>query len=94
MKNIKGASVIEQACSTITTIWREGYNPETVKDDLFMSMAIVKNRFGSQWKGDFSWHGPKGIINEISDEQRDSLERLKAEKKHRRATANNGTAWG
>jgi hypothetical protein len=42
MKAIKGSSVIEQSCSVVLTLWREGYNPKTVTDDRYISFAAVK----------------------------------------------------
>jgi KaiC/GvpD/RAD55 family RecA-like ATPase len=80
MRQIKGSSIIEQSCSTIVTLWREGYSPKTVERDRFISFAIVKNRFGSLWTGDFSWDGPKGHIFEISEEEREQLSLLRNDK--------------
>lgn len=85
MKQIKGASAIEQDCSVVLTLWREGYNPNTVNDDKYISFALVKNRFGSLWRGDFSWDGVKGDIGSLSEEQYDDLEAFKKRKKEQRA---------
>jgi KaiC/GvpD/RAD55 family RecA-like ATPase len=73
LKGVKGSSLIEQSCSTILTLWREGYNPKTVQDDKYISFAIVKNRFGSLWSGDFSWHGVTGDIRELTEEEEERL---------------------
>jgi hypothetical protein len=73
LKGVKGSSLIEQSCSTILTLWREGYNPKTVTDDRYISFAVVKNRFGSLWSGDFSWHGITGDICELTEEQESDL---------------------
>ena len=84
MKQIKGSSVIEQACSTVLTIWREGYNPNFIDDDKYISFAVVKNRFGSLWRGDFSWEPVRGIIRSLSEEERDDFEAFKERKKQQR----------
>lgn len=88
MKGVKGSSIIEQSCSTITTLWREGYSPENVQNDKYMSFAVVKNRFGSLWKGDFFWNGPKGIISPLTDEQEYQLKKFKEEKKEKKLAQN------
>lgn len=81
MKGVKGASVIEQACTTITTLWREGYSPKFVEDDKYISFAVVKNRFGSLWTGDFSWEPLRGEIFELTEEQKDEFEEFKKRKR-------------
>jgi KaiC/GvpD/RAD55 family RecA-like ATPase len=81
MKNIKGSSVIEQACSVILTVWREGYNPNYSNMDKFLSIATVKDRFNSLWKYDFAWNGLRGHISELDDFAQDELEKLRAQKK-------------
>lgn len=84
MKQIKGSSVIEQACSTVLTLWREGYNPNFIDDDKYISFAVVKNRFGSLWRGDFSWEPVRGIIRSLSEEERDEFEAFKERKRQER----------
>lgn len=73
MRQVKGSSVLEQALSVILTLWREGYDPRTVNHDKYMSMACVKNRFGSLWTGDFSWDGRRGHIGELSSMEKEAL---------------------
>lgn len=85
MKQIKGSSVLEQACSTVLTIWREGYNPNFIDDDKYVSFAVVKNRFGSLWRGDFSWEPIRGHIRSLTEEERDEFEAFKERKKQEKA---------
>ncbi len=73
LKGVKGSSIIEQGCSSILTLWRDGYNPKTVNDDRYISFALVKNRFSGLWSDDFAWHGVTGSISELSEEQRGEL---------------------
>lgn len=81
MKQIKGSSSIEQNCSVVLTLWREGYNPNRVDDDKYISFALVKNRFGSLWKGDFSWEPIKGQIRSLTEEEHVELAEFKERKK-------------
>lgn len=85
MKQIKGASAIEQDCSVVLTLWREGYSPNTVKDDKYISFALVKNRFGSLWRGDFSWNPVKGNIRSLAEEEYADFEEFLKRKKEARA---------
>ncbi len=84
MKQIKGSSAIEQNCSVVLTLWREGYNPDFVNDDKYISFALVKNRFGSLWKGDFGWEPVKGQIRSLGEEEKDEFEEFKRRKKDKK----------
>lgn len=92
LKGVKGSSIIEQSCSTILTLWREGYNPETVNDDKSISFAVVKNRFGSLWRGDFAWDGVTGKIESLTEPERENLKRFKEEKKFKQVIASNASS--
>jgi hypothetical protein len=81
LKAVKGSSIIEQSCSTILTLWREGYSPETVAEDQYISFAIVKNRFGPLWNGDFGWNGVRGDITSLMEEEKMELADFKDRKK-------------
>lgn len=87
MKQIKGSSSIEQNCSVVLTLWREGYNPNHVQNDKYISLALVKNRFGSLWRGDFSWEPIRGHIRSLTEEERSDFEDFKKAKKQERAMA-------
>ena len=80
LKGVKGSSLIEQSCSVILTLWREGYNPKFVEDDNYISFAVVKNRFGSLWSGDFFWNGVKGLIRGLSPEEKSNLKEFRKKK--------------
>lgn len=90
LKAVKGSSTIEQSMSVILTLWREGYNPDTVDNDKYISFAVVKNRFGSLWKGDFNWNGVTGSIEELSEEERYELKQFLKKKKENRAEKKDG----
>lgn len=80
MRQIKGASVLEQSMSVILTLWREAYNPKTIEQDKYISFAVVKNRFGSLWTGDFAWNGARGLISELSEQGHEELKEFRQEK--------------
>jgi KaiC/GvpD/RAD55 family RecA-like ATPase len=84
LKQVKGSSLIEQSCSTITTLWREGYSPDTVNDDRFISFSVVKNRFGSLWRGDFGWDGVTGDIRGLAEEEKIILKEFRRQKEERK----------
>jgi len=85
LKGVKGSSIIEQSCTVILTLWREGYNPKHVEDDKYISFAIVKNRFGSLWSGDFGWNPVSGDITGLTEEQKWELENFKERKVNEKA---------
>ena len=95
LKGVKGSSIIEQSCTTILTLWREGYSPKYVDDDKYISFAIVKNRFGSLWSGDFSWDGVTGNISSLTEEQKYELNNFKKRKKEAKMkeVEESGKAW-
>lgn len=87
LKGVKGSSLIEQSMSSIVTLWREGYSPKYVNDDKYISFAVVKNRFGGLWSGDFAWKGITGDIRSLTEEERDNLKAFKKRKKEEKAAA-------
>jgi KaiC/GvpD/RAD55 family RecA-like ATPase len=94
LRGVKGSSLIEQACSCIISIWREGYGPQYKDNDKYLSMAVIKNRFGELWRGDFSWEGKRGQISELSEEQEVELKDfLKSKEEMKRSTNNNFNKW-
>lgn len=80
MKQVKGSSVIEQSATVISSLWREGYSPNTIDKDKYISFAAVKNRLGPLWKGDFGWEGKTGSIYELSSEARSDLRTFRDDK--------------
>lgn len=89
LKGVKGSSLIEQSCSSIITLWREGYGPEWKDYDRYISFASVKNRFGQLWSGTFTWDGVKGNTSEMTEEQVrkfKDFKQFKIEKKKEQAT--------
>lgn len=80
MRNIKGSSVIEQACSIIFTMWRPGFSPKTPEEDKFLSMAVVKNRMGQLTTFDFGFDGLTGNLWELDEIEVGELDELRKRK--------------
>ena len=78
MRKVKGASVIEQDCRVILTMWRPGFNPRSSDTDKFASIAIVKNNMGEVKTLDYNWNGLKGEFDELKQYEREELENLRA----------------
>jgi len=93
MRNVKGASVIEQDCRVVLTMWRPGFNPRDNTDDKFASIAIVKNNMGEVKTLDYGWDGLKGNLNELTKQERDHLDSLREEIKNAKAEEKSG-GWG
>lgn len=77
MRNIKGASVIEQACSVIFTLWRPGFSPMKPEEDKYATIAVVKNRMGSIGNYSFGWNGLTGTLSELDEFDKEELDALK-----------------
>lgn len=71
MRKIKGASVIEQDCRVILTIWRPGFYPKDQENDKYVSLAVVKNNMGPTAQFDFHWDGLTGKIGSMNELDRD-----------------------
>lgn len=77
MRKVKGASVIEQDCRVILTLWRPGFNPKNSQDDNYASIAVVKNNMGPVTQIDFGWDGLKGEFKSLTRPERDALDSLR-----------------
>lgn len=89
MRQIKGASVIEQAFSVILGVYREGFSPQTPENDNYMSIVALKNRMGGLFNVDLSWDGRTGTVQELNADQQFLLENLRDEKKNSKKDAGN-----
>jgi replicative DNA helicase len=84
MRKVKGASVIEQDCRIIMTMWRPGFDPQGVYNDSYASIAVVKNNMGRITQVDLGWDGAKGEVYPLSPEQRKRLKDLIEERKEQK----------
>lgn len=80
MRNIKGASVIEQACSIVFTMWRPGFSPKNPEEDKYLTMAVVKNRMGQLAMFDFGFDGLTGNLWELDEIESGELNELRKRK--------------
>ena len=80
MRKVKGSSVLEQACSIIISLWREGFNPKEFDDDRFITFCCVKNRMGRLFEVDCGWEGVCGEVSELSDTEEQELEEIRKQK--------------
>ena len=78
--DIKGAATIAQACSVVISLWREGFNPKDVKNDKYVSFAVLKNRMGQLAQVDCSFDGLTGKIGELDAIQKVNLQTLREAK--------------
>lgn len=76
MRKVKGASVIEQDCRAIMTLWRPGFDPETEENDKYASIAIVKNNMGGTCKMDYMWDGRSGQIRDMTNGEVSEFDRM------------------
>lgn len=93
MRKVKGASVIEQDCRVVLTMWRPGFDPRNSDQDKFATVAIVKNNMGSVRTLDYSWNGLKGELNELTKDERRQLEDLRDSIKEEKEAAKSDS-WG
>jgi KaiC/GvpD/RAD55 family RecA-like ATPase len=82
---IKGSSAIQQACSVIISVWREGFNPKHPEDDRYISFAVLKNRMGSLGSWNFSWDGLRGAIRSMTDDELVCFNQLMSKKENEKA---------
>lgn len=85
MRKIKGASVIEQDCRLIMTLWRPGFDPTDSSRDKYSSIAIVKNNMGGMCQIDLGWHGVTGTFRELDSNDKKDLQNLINDVKEKKA---------
>lgn len=82
--DIKGSSVVSEACSQVFTIHRPGFNPKNIENDNFLTLTVVKNRMGKLGSYDYHWTGVTGAIRELSHEDQSELKCLRDQKNKER----------
>lgn len=87
-RKVKGASVIEQDCRVIFSIFREGYHPQSFEEDEFITYAVLKNTMGTLGSVDCYWDGLTGDVFPIDDEGKDTLKKLRKKKSEKKAMEN------
>lgn len=88
-RKIKGASLLEQDCRVIISLWREGYDTETFENDNFITYAVLKNTMGKLGEVDCYWDGLTGSVDELDDSGRIELASLRKAKAQKKAMEDN-----
>lgn len=83
-RRVKGASVIEQDCRVIISLFREGYHPQSYEEDQFITYAVLKNTMGTLGSVDCYWEGVTGDVLPIDDVGRVELKKLRMRKAEKR----------
>lgn len=78
MYQIKGSSLVSQAMRVVIGIYREGFSPDTINDDKFITFVGLKNSMGSLFKKDCHWDGAKSEVRELTYAEEEELESLRA----------------
>lgn len=98
MRNIKGASVIEQDCRVVLTVWRPGFSPTNPDLDKYASIAVVKNNMGPLNKFDFHWEGISGKLESMSEldkqEFKDDMKEINTRKAELNSKKEEFNPWG
>jgi hypothetical protein len=79
-RRVKGASVIEQDCRVIFSVFREGYDPQTYENDRFITYSVLKNTMGELGSVDCFWSGLTGDVSEIDDYGREELKAIRRQR--------------
>lgn len=93
MRNVKGSSVVEQACSVILSLSRPGFSPTSPDDDKYATISSVKDRMGSLMSVDVSWNGLRGEFGHLDDVGRAELNTLKGKLADKKQGEKDNRGW-
>lgn len=92
MRQIKGASMLEQSFRVILGIYRDGFGPNNANQDRFITVNALKNTMGELFSVDHYWEGRRGKISEIDEQGEMDLAELRKQKAASKASEND--SWG
>lgn len=92
MRQIKGASILEQSFSIILGVYREGFSAQYPDNDKYMTIAVLKNRMGGLSSTDLAWNGREGSIRALSAGEAEDLSMLREDLKKKESSG--GTGFG
>jgi hypothetical protein len=92
MRQIKGASMLEQSFRAILGIYREGFGPKRPEDDKFITVNALKNTMGPLFSVDHYWNGKKGEIFELDEQGEIELQDLRKRKASEKSESG-GDSW-
>ena len=87
MYQIKGSSVVAQAMRVVVGIYREGFSPDTMDNDKYITFAGLKNSMGQLFTKDCKWDGAKGTISELTWTEEDDLAAFRKELEQKRVVS-------
>lgn len=93
MRNVKGSSVIEQACAVILSLSRPGFSPINPEDDLFATISTVKDRMGTLMSLDCEWDGLRGAFSPLKEENSGLLQVVRDRKREIDKQKKEGDGW-
>lgn len=91
MRQIKGASMLEQSFRVILGMYREGFGPQHPENDKFVTINALKNTMGELFSVDYYWDGKRGDIREIDEEGEVELRGLR---KRKEVSKDKSDDWG
>ncbi len=77
MRQVKGASLLEQNFRNILGIYREGFSPDTPELDKFLTIKGLKSSFEGLFSVDVRWDGKTGRVYTLTPEERSQLKRIR-----------------
>ncbi len=93
MRQVKGASVLEQNFRNVLGIYREGFSPDTPELDRFMTIKGLKSSFEGLFSVDVGWDGRTGKVYTLNDEGRAQLKRIRDQKKEKKEAEEGNSKW-
>jgi hypothetical protein len=80
MRQVKGASILEQNFRNILGIYREGFSPDTPELDKFLTIKGLKSSFEGLFSVDVGWDGRTGKVYTLDQQGRTQLARIRDSK--------------
>jgi hypothetical protein len=90
MRQVKGASTLEQNFRAILGVYREGFSPSNPEQDRFMTVACLKNTLGGLFTVDLHWEGLRGHVRALEQNEREDLAYLRETLKETKSSNSNG----
>ena len=84
LRDIKGASIIEQNCRLVLSMWRPLHDVRDTSKDHYASIAVLKNNMGQTKQIDYHWDGFRGEVSEMNGDQRLIFDSLMEELEEKR----------
>ncbi len=93
MRQVKGASVLEQNFRNVLGIYREGFSPDTPELDRFMTIKGLKSSFEGLFSVDVGWDGRTGKVYTLNSEGHAQLKKIRDQKKEKKEAEEGGGKW-